>query len=451
MVCALLSPSFARAQPLPSLIKGSESAVYLAADDGKRYVFPNASIFKSWYPESATVMRISDEALAAIPLGGNVMYRPGFMLVKITTDPRVYAVSRYGVLRWITSEALATTLYGSHWNANVVDIPDVFFTNYLIGSPIVDASSYTIDTELRAAQMPQQNIRPASFVPPVSPVTPAVRMADLTTILSTSQAVLNQNVSVFATVNTSSLPIARIHIRAESSPNILTTCFNTMNCSYLFPVTTAPMTERYFAEAVDIAGNKFQTPSSGRPTLTVNSASDQIQISATPLISIVGSRVSFSSDATRLGSVLNHKIYALIPGETKPVLWKDCGATNYCAGSTPFYRTNSLYSQITVGGQMLTSAAILVQVVGGDPPKATLTVKSRPAKNQIQIDVNAPFGEMINTTALVDGTTIGGNTLALCQGSCSVILQVNVPGSITAFTWVGGAYERSNTITVTPE
>lgn len=119
------------------LIKApSFKAVYYCGADGRRYVFPNDRVFKTWYKDFSTVQTISDAELASIPLGQNVTYKPGTKLVKITTDPKVYAVGRGGVLRWVTTPEIAAGLYGSAWAKNVEDIPDVFFTSYTVGEPI---------------------------------------------------------------------------------------------------------------------------------------------------------------------------------------------------------------------------------------------------------------------------------------------------------------------------
>ena len=100
-----------------TLIKGSSPAVYWYASNGKRYVFPNVKTYYTWFTSNdfGRVQVISDYELSQIPLGGNVTYRGGAKLVKVTTDPRVYAVSRYGTLRWVTSEYLASQLYGTNW------------------------------------------------------------------------------------------------------------------------------------------------------------------------------------------------------------------------------------------------------------------------------------------------------------------------------------------------
>lgn len=122
-----------------SLIKASGPAVYYYASNGKRYVFPNEKTYMTWYSDFSTVMTITDAELAAIQIGGNIVYRPGTTLVKITTDPKVYAVGPKGVLHWITSETVALELYGAAWNTIINDVPDAFFTNYTYGSDLTTA------------------------------------------------------------------------------------------------------------------------------------------------------------------------------------------------------------------------------------------------------------------------------------------------------------------------
>jgi hypothetical protein len=139
---ALLFPGMAQAATLSpgDLIKASGPAVYYYSNDGKRYVFPNEKTYFSWYANFSSVKTITDAELAAIMIGGNVAIRPGTKLVKITTDPKVYAVSdSCGMLHWVTTEAIAKTLYGDNWAQRVVDVPDSFFGDYQVGSAISSA------------------------------------------------------------------------------------------------------------------------------------------------------------------------------------------------------------------------------------------------------------------------------------------------------------------------
>lgn len=122
-----------------SLIRTVEyTSVYYCGADGQRYVFPNSGTYATWYADFSTVKTIPPADMAQIPLGGNVTYRPGVKLVKIVSDPKVYAIDRNGTLRWITTDALAVKYYGKSWAAQVDDVPDVFFINYKVGDPITN-------------------------------------------------------------------------------------------------------------------------------------------------------------------------------------------------------------------------------------------------------------------------------------------------------------------------
>jgi len=120
-----------------TLIKGPDGpAVYYCGKDRKRYVFPNERIFYSWFADFSSLTELTAAQLAAVPLGGNVSYRPGVRMIKIQSDPKVYTVSRNGLLRWVTSEAVAKALYGADWNTKIDDVDAAFFFTYQVGDPI---------------------------------------------------------------------------------------------------------------------------------------------------------------------------------------------------------------------------------------------------------------------------------------------------------------------------
>lgn len=131
----------ARAASAGDLIKmAGNPAVYYLGSNNKRYVFPDEKTYKTWYADFSSVVTVSESELVSYQIGGNVTYRAGTELVKITTDPKVYAVAPGGVLRWVTTEAIAMDLYGSAWASRVRDVPDPFFVNYTIGSDITSSS-----------------------------------------------------------------------------------------------------------------------------------------------------------------------------------------------------------------------------------------------------------------------------------------------------------------------
>jgi hypothetical protein len=114
----------------------TDAAVYVIDADGNRHVFPTERVFLSWWPDYEDLSYIDSVNLSGYTLGKNVTIRPGTNLVKVTTDPKVYAVEPGGVLRWVASEDIAISLYGQDWATRVVDVPDTFFGNYDMGDPI---------------------------------------------------------------------------------------------------------------------------------------------------------------------------------------------------------------------------------------------------------------------------------------------------------------------------
>ncbi len=181
----LAAASTVHASPVRgSLIKASGPAVYYYSQDGKRYVFPNEATYRTWFSDFSGVQVVTDNELAQIMIGGNATYRPGTRLIKITTDPKVYAVSGGGILRWVSTEAVARSLFGDQWASSVDDVPDPFFINYQIGSPITQTNEYTASTEQsqsssididRGRRAPVVPVTPpVVVVPPTTPVTPPV-------------------------------------------------------------------------------------------------------------------------------------------------------------------------------------------------------------------------------------------------------------------------------------
>lgn len=130
-----------------SLVKSRDyPAVYFYGKDCKRHAFPDEKTYFGWYKDFEGVVSLAPADIAKMPLGKNVTHRPGYRMIKFPSVNKVYAVSRGGVLHWITTEALAETLYGPHgindyppgvaWNQKVDDVAEAFYTNYVVGSDI---------------------------------------------------------------------------------------------------------------------------------------------------------------------------------------------------------------------------------------------------------------------------------------------------------------------------
>ncbi|MFA6504297.1 MAG: hypothetical protein WCT54_05240, partial [Patescibacteria group bacterium] len=120
-----------------------DSAVYFIGTDGKRHAFPNSKVYFTWYSNFDGVTVISAGDLASLPLGSNARYKPGSKMIKFTTDPKVYADDAHGSLRWVKTEDMAKSLYGSDWNTKIDDMIDAFFGNYSFGSDINSSSDFS--------------------------------------------------------------------------------------------------------------------------------------------------------------------------------------------------------------------------------------------------------------------------------------------------------------------
>ncbi len=136
-----------------------DSAVYYIGGDGMRHAFPNSKVYFTWFCSFAGVQVVSVDVLATIPLGQNVTYIPGRRMVKFTSDNKVYAVTKGGILRWVTTEALAETFYGADWNTKIDDIDIAFYPNYLFGENINEASDFDPMSEELSVAYPSDTLR----------------------------------------------------------------------------------------------------------------------------------------------------------------------------------------------------------------------------------------------------------------------------------------------------
>ncbi len=132
------------------LIRGTEKSpyggypVYYYGSNGQRYLFPTASTYASWFGSDFSMVKVLTQAeVGAIPLGGNATIKPTSKLVKADgPDPKVYAVGKGGVLRHVSSEAVAVALYGADWSKGIVTLPEGFFANYTTGAAVAAATDY---------------------------------------------------------------------------------------------------------------------------------------------------------------------------------------------------------------------------------------------------------------------------------------------------------------------
>jgi len=157
-------PTFAPGE----LLRGSLSSVYAIGSDLRRHLFPNDRTFDSWFADFGMVRTVSDSDLVCALLGHDVTVRPGTWLIKITSDPRTYAVTRCNTRRQLINEPIAIALYGVAWAMRVIDIPDVIWADYTDGT-VIETAQHPDGTLIQYAGSSQVYVMDGSRRRPVTP------------------------------------------------------------------------------------------------------------------------------------------------------------------------------------------------------------------------------------------------------------------------------------------
>jgi len=158
-VAAFVAPLVASAETTVTLtagdvIKGASTKdVFVYAADGKRYAFPSDAVYFSWYKNWSIVKTVPDTQIASISMGkGGVPFRAGTYLIKVNTDPKVYAVEPNGAIRWIETAEIAKALYGANWAKTVRDVPAIIFPNvYTISATSINTAAYPVGSLVKVA------------------------------------------------------------------------------------------------------------------------------------------------------------------------------------------------------------------------------------------------------------------------------------------------------------
>jgi hypothetical protein len=253
-LAGLLLPHAAQAATAPELLTWQEPYVYWHDPNGNRYVFLTPKAVKSWYPDADTRIRSSTIAeLSTMPLAGSIAYKPGVRLLKFASDPKVYAVARYNVLRWITSENIANALYGQDWKAYVDEVSVADFPVYRIGSPIYDEHEYD-RYGYYDIQSPSQNIVTTTQH------SPKTFTGSATLGIDKLSAIVGQSITLTATVTNPRSNPSNITIRFYDDKNqVMKTCSNTVACSYTFNATGPLGSQAFVARVFNEYEQSFDT------------------------------------------------------------------------------------------------------------------------------------------------------------------------------------------------
>ncbi len=411
-----------------TLIKSQNNAsIYYLGQDQKRYAFPNEAVFKSWFNDFSRVQTVSDQTLASYPLVKNVTYRPGTRLVKITTDPKVYAVARGSILRWVQTEAVARALYGDSWATQVDDVADTFFANYQVGNPITLATEFNRTEERDNAISIDTNQSPTSAPTPLPPVAPPAS----TSPTATTTPSLPPPVSISLQTST---PTPRygeqFTIRTEASPatRVLRTKLFLDNtelstCEYyicaadvLIPLNDLHPSHEIRVEAYSTDGRMSSSTlqvlatTGGSPyTNLILRRSDvepneNREIIAQASSDFTAQYLNIYLDGNLIRSCINTQECRYIERETSPI-----GTIH-----------TTFVVAINQNGSSARSETKTFQVVSNDSPAVEVTPdKNNPFTNEhVNITVNANDNDGIQRTSiLLDGVVLKTCSLSTCSVS----------------------------------
>lgn len=301
------------------LIKASTPAVYYYAEDGKRYVFPTEKTYFSWYNDFSTVKTITDSELAAVSLGGNVTYRPGAQLLKLTSDPKVYAVDAGKTLRWVSNVGLAKALYGDIWAKKIHDLPDPFFINYTLGNAIASSADYVSTTVRDLYSTIQSTLKEVIVAVEPEPVTPSPSTITSEATLAVSKATARAGdlITLTATAAHSS-GITKIELFFDNS--LIRTCASTNTCSSELQIPVSGTKAKY--EAKVLATALDTSVLSQTATVTIDASSNGA-------VKILIGRASIRSG--QLGEVIIESDASI--NITRTDIYKDGYSTKACASA----------------------------------------------------------------------------------------------------------------------
>jgi len=131
--------------PQGSLVKTETgNSVYYVSSDGRKFPFPDALTYKTWYSDFKNIKKISDSELNNITNGNRfVTVRPGTKLIAFKGSKGVYALYQGAILRKIKKVEDARVLFGVEWYKQVVVLPSNLVNSYLISGNVENTDDYS--------------------------------------------------------------------------------------------------------------------------------------------------------------------------------------------------------------------------------------------------------------------------------------------------------------------
>lgn len=122
-------------------IKTADSPMVYLVDGAERWAIPSEKAYFTWFDSWNEVKTVSEAELSQYADKGVAKFAPGTK-VKLFDDPKVYVVGSDGKLHWITTQAIAYTVYGSTWNKNIVEATQSEMIGHSYGTMVTSEADY---------------------------------------------------------------------------------------------------------------------------------------------------------------------------------------------------------------------------------------------------------------------------------------------------------------------
>jgi|GEM_PF-2816955 len=434
----------------------TNSTVYWYAN-GMRYPFPNEATYFTWFDSFNNVRVVDDSYLQVYPLAQeNITYRPGAKLVKSTTGNKIYAVARYGILRQVVSDSIAAQLYGYDWNTKVQSIPDAFFSNYRIGTPIYSTYDYNVNNEYNGVTYPTDSLKQGSvsnyntYNINNDGTTGSLSLgADRTNISS------GQEVRLTAYYN-SNLPYnGYIEIKNVRDSSLVRTCYNTSTCT----VTALPersvegTSVQYIATVKD--GNGSFITNHYSPTIYIDTntyATGEASLSIANRSSAYNTEtITFTASINRSGYT-NTNTTLRVYDASNGSLVHTCSQNTYCSFTQTFGTSigKTWYLRATnANGESVDSSYLTFNTLGNSSTNngtLTLTADKTNITSGQAVYLYARYqysGTNVSRIEIKEGRS--GNTVKTCYNTTCAVTVYPYQSGYTSTQYYATAYASNGT------
>jgi len=111
----------------------SFDTIYFVDENNLRHPFWNTNVFFTYADSWDEVVWVTDATLPTMELGDPMLPLGLTVLVKIQSEPKVYAQEFFSFLRLIPDESTAEFLYGDNWSDYVIDLEPTVFSHFTLG------------------------------------------------------------------------------------------------------------------------------------------------------------------------------------------------------------------------------------------------------------------------------------------------------------------------------